>query len=178
MKRIKRLTDADIIGAGGMSGAKPRRTARAILKNNSGRYALVYSAGFNMYCFPGGGIEDNEDILTALKRELMEETGCSCDAVEELGIIEENRANCDYMQISYYYVVSTHSVLLAPSFTNLERKNGAAVGWHTLEETVKLITRPQFDTPQKKFLQVRDIAALNVYLARINASCDLLEKMF
>lgn len=98
MKIIKRLTDADIIGAGGMSDAKPRRTARVILKNNNGRYALVYSAGFNMYCFPGGGIEDNEDILTALKRELMEETGCSCDAVEELGIIEENRAHCDYTQ--------------------------------------------------------------------------------
>lgn len=172
MKLIKQITDYDIIGTTELSNAKPRLTARAILKNKEDRYALLYSEDFGLYSFPGGGIKEKESVLSALKREITEETGCSCDSIDDLGVIEENRAHCDYTQISYYFVVTTNSMLLAPSFTSDERKNKTTVGWHTLEETVKLITRSGFDTPQKNFLRARDEAALNEYLKSIYTAAD------
>lgn len=168
LKIIKRLTDADIIGTNELSNAKPRRTARAVLKNNNNLYALLYSGDYDFYSFPGGGIDENESILSALKREIVEETGCTCDFIEELGIVEENRAYCDYTQISYYFVVTTESEKFNPSFTELEKQHSTTVAWHTLDEIIKLLTQPVYDTPQKKFLQARDTAALNEYLKQIN----------
>ena len=44
-----------------------------IIKNN--KVAMVYSRKFDYYKFPGGGIENGEDHITTLKRELTEETG-------------------------------------------------------------------------------------------------------
>lgn len=49
-----------------------------------GLYAVMYSLKFGLYSLPGGSVEGNEAVLTALHREIMEETGCSCDQAEEL----------------------------------------------------------------------------------------------
>lgn len=75
MKLIKEITDKEILGTEGLSSAKPRITARAILKRRDGLYAVMYSEKFNLYSLAGGGIEKDENIITALKREIMEETG-------------------------------------------------------------------------------------------------------
>ena len=164
MKCIKVITDKDILGTSGLSYAKPRLTARAILKNENHLYAVMYSEDFDFYSFPGGGIEKNEDTINALKREIKEETGCNCDHIEELGYVEENRFHCDYTQISYYYVVTTNDTELKPDFTQTEVRHKTTVAWHTLEETRKRITVPVYDNNQRKFLQARDIAAWNEYL--------------
>ncbi len=39
----------------------------------------------------GRGIEEGEDNIEALKRECMEEIGCTITNVRELGVIEEYR---------------------------------------------------------------------------------------
>lgn len=164
MKQICEITDQDILGTDGLSNAKPRLTARAILKNKNNMYAVMYSEDFNFYSFPGGGIEEDENICIALKREIAEETGCTCDSIEDLGYVYENRGHCDYTQISYYFVVTTNDTELKPHFTDAENKHKTSVDWYTLNETVKLITSPVYDKVQRKFLQARDIAALNEYL--------------
>ncbi|MFR5876210.1 MAG: NUDIX hydrolase [Eubacterium sp.] len=164
MKLLKEITDKNILGTEGLSGAKPRFTARAILRNKDDFYAVMYSKDFDFYSFPGGGIEKDETILDALKRELKEETGCSCDIIEELGYVKENRAHCDYTQISYYFIVTTNDILLKPDFTKAETEHKTSADWHTLDETIKLITEPVYNTSKQKFLQARDIAALNEYL--------------
>lgn len=56
----------------------------------------MHSLKFGLYSLSGGGVEETEEIITALHREVMEETGCSCDKVEELGMVYENRASLDY----------------------------------------------------------------------------------
>lgn len=167
MYLIKEITDKDILGTEGFSSAKPRLTARAILKNKNNLYAVMYSKDFNFYSFPGGGIEENENIIVALKREIMEETGCTCDFIEKLGCVKENRAHCNYTQISYYFFVITNDTLLNPGFTKDEVEHKTTVSWHTLEETIELITEPVYDTAQQRFLQARDVAALNRYLKTI-----------
>lgn len=171
MKLIKTITDKDILGTDGLSNAKPRLTARAILRNSNNQYAVMYASEFNLYSLPGGGIEENEDMIAALKREVLEETGCACDSIEPLGYVEENRAHQDYTTISYYFVVSTNSKNLTLSLTEDERKHGTTVGWHTLEDACRCIAEACHTTTQRKFLQARDVAALDAYRQFLSTMC-------
>ena len=87
MKQICELNDRIVLGTDGMSAKTPRITARAIVKNKDGLYAVMYADKFKLHSLPGGGVEDGEDVLTALRREVYEETGCVCDKIQELGIV-------------------------------------------------------------------------------------------
>ncbi len=167
MKCLCEITDKMILGLDGTSTRLPRLTARAILRNQDGLYAVMYAEKFNLYSLPGGGIEEGEDSLTALRREVFEETGCSCDHIEELGFVCENRAHQDYTCRSYYYVVTTDHPAQAAQLTEAEIRNGTAVQWHTLEDTLRLISEPKHATTQRMFLQARDVAALKEYVSRL-----------
>ena len=46
---------------------------RAVIKNDEGKYAITTESG--KCIFPGGKLENNEDVFTAIKRELLEELG-------------------------------------------------------------------------------------------------------
>ncbi len=165
MKIISTITDKAVLGTEGLSRSEPRYTARAIVKNADGLYAVMYAKKFDLYSLPGGGVEGEESPLNALHREILEETGCTCDKIEELGIIYENRFHADYTQYSYYYVVEASSDVTNLSLTGEEAANGTGVQWHTLEKVFSLISEPTHTTTQRKFLQARDVAALRYYLS-------------
>lgn len=164
MKLLKKITDKEILGQEGLSGSKPRFTARAILKTDDEFYAIMYSEKFNFYSLPGGGIEENEDVITALRREIWEETGCECDTISELGYVYENRAHCDFTQYSYYFIVTTKNTSGQTQLTDNEKASQMSVQWHSIEDIVRLIVTPVHDTNQRKFIQAKDTAALNEYL--------------
>ncbi len=164
MKAICELNDRVILGQDGMSDKPPRLTARAIVKNKDGLYAVMYAERFGLYSLPGGGVENGEDVLTALRREVLEETGCVCDEIRELGIVTENRASLDYTQINYYYVVTTTHAPGKSHLTESEQANRTGVQWHTYDEMVRLINEQEFDRVQGKYLKARDVAALKEYL--------------
>ena len=166
MEIICELNDETVLGTGGRSGAMPRYTARAIVKDRKGRYAVMYARKFSLYSLPGGGIEEGESPTEALKREVFEETGCVCDRITELGIINENRASLDFTQCSYYYIAEVSEQAVAPALTEGEIKSGTSVEWHSFEEAVELISAPKHTTVQRKYLQARDLAALNEYKKR------------
>ena len=76
-----------------------------------GKIAMVYSKKHDYYKFPGGGIEKNEDKISALKRELLEETGLTLieNSIEELGSvlrIQKSRfaENEIFEQENFYYM--------------------------------------------------------------------------
>ena len=166
MKQICELNDKIILGQDGLSDKKPRLTARAIVKNRDGFYAVMYSDKFKLHSLPGGGIEDGEDAITALRREILEETGCTCDHIEELGFVSENRAHQDFTTVSYYYIVTTDHKSETIHLTDAEIANKTTVQWHTLDAAVKLISEPNHETIQRKYLQARDMAALDAYISR------------
>ena len=163
MEKIGTITDKEILGTEGLSTAKPRLTARAILQNSQGQIAVMYAEKFGLYSLPGGGVEAGEAVMTALLREIREETGCNCDKVIPLGFVEENRAHCDYTQISYYYVVRTDTESGKPLLTESEKRNGTGVQWHPWEDAYRLIASAQHTTAQRKFLQARDVIALDCF---------------
>lgn len=162
MKLIAEITDKEILGTDGLSSAVPRYTARAIVKNGD-LYAVMYAEKFNLYSLPGGGVDECEDIITALKREILEETGCTCGKITDLGIVKENRARADYTQCSYYYVVEVDSIG-KPQLTEAEKNNKTELQWHTLSDVITLINAFIPITYQQQYLKARDVAALNDYI--------------
>lgn len=163
MKQVCELNDKIILGKEGLSVKAPRRTARAIVKTRDGLFAVMYADKFHLYSLPGGGIEDGEDVLTALRREVYEETGCVCDEVRELGIVSENRASLDYTQINYYFVVTTNHIPSENHLTEAEQANRTVTLWHTFDDVMQLICGQEFDRVQQKYLKARDVAALEEF---------------
>ena len=168
MNIIYSLNDKILLGKNGISKAEPRYTARAILKRNDGLYALIYTKKFHLYSFPGGGIEKSESPEEAVLREVAEETGYICNYIKELGVIYENRAYCNYTQYSHYFYATTDGEYVGSNLTDIEVKNGTSLHWFTLDKAIELIRSHVPTTNQQKYLQARDIAALEYYLKQIN----------
>lgn len=165
-KVIGELTDKDVLGTEGLSSREPRRTSRAIVINQEGQYAVMYAARFNLHSLPGGGINNGESEQAALIREVFEETGCTCDTVEPLGIVSENRYHADFTSLSYYFVVHTKTKQSVLHLTDTEIANGTILKWCALDEVYSLIGDIEHETNQRKFLQARDLLALNEYKRR------------
>ena len=101
-KIIGELTDKNVLGTDGLSCNPPRKKSRAILINEDDKIAVIYEKESNYYALPGGGIEHGEDEVSALIREIAEETGCLCDAIEPLGVVCENRYHADTTHLSFF----------------------------------------------------------------------------
>ena len=178
MKHICELNDKIILGRDGLSSKAPRLTARAIVKNHDGLYAVMYADKFKLHSLPGGGVEDGEDVLAALHREVYEETGCVCDKIQELGIVTENRASLDYTQINYYFVVTTTHTPGENHLTEAEQDSRTVVEWHTFDEMVRLINEQEFDRVQGKYLKARDVVALREYSKWVELYIPKLEDLW
>ena len=88
MKLICELNDKMILGQEGRSNKAPRLTARAIVKNQDGLYAVMYADKFKFHSLPGGGVEPGETHEAYILRECLEETGFLVQVGELLGSAE------------------------------------------------------------------------------------------
>jgi 8-oxo-dGTP diphosphatase len=92
MRLLKTITDKDFYGTDELSNATPRIAVRAVLLDNTSHMALMYMGKYGFHTLPGGGVEASENYELALKREILEETGCNIIILNKLGYIMENRA--------------------------------------------------------------------------------------
>lgn len=168
MKLLKSITDQDICGSSGLSNANPRIAVRAVVLDEDQKIALLYMGKTDFYTIPGGGVENNETLEDALEREVLEETGCRCEIVYELGYISENRAIQDFTQISYYYIVKVMGEKGVPHMSNNEIEQQTQVQWHALEESLSIIINVNPKTFQQKYIKCRDIVVLEAAMDCLN----------
>lgn len=164
-KTIGELTDKTILGTSGLASGTHRRKSRAILINPDGKCAIIHEQASNLHMLPGGSIEPGEDEISALVREISEETGCTCDTVTPLGVVSENRFHAGITRLSYFFVVRTKTLHPVPHFTPEETSLGTTLKWCSMDEALRLIKDAHHDAPQKKFIQARDLIALTEYLS-------------
>ncbi len=74
MKQLCELNDKILLGQDGRSCKSPRLTARAIVKNQDGLFAVMYSDKFKLYSLPGGGVEDGFLQMMITKEDYLK--GC------------------------------------------------------------------------------------------------------
>ena len=87
-----------------------RNSARSIIIAN-GKIAMIHSAKYDYYKFPGGGVEKNEEPMAAMIRETREEAGLVVkpETVREYGYVhrvqksDKDASEC-FVQDNYYYL--------------------------------------------------------------------------
>lgn len=139
-----------------------RKAVRAVLSDQGGRIALMYAGQRKYYKLPGGGVDEGEDLTTALARELLEETGSEATVTKELGEVLEWRDFGKMKQISYAFKVSLVGEPGEPDFTQSEIDEGFRVRWiDSIDEAIRLVeANTTHEDIEVVFMSRRDAAIL------------------
>lgn len=157
------LTDLEIFGSQLISQAVPYSVARAFLFNKDRKLAVMYQSKVDYYSFPGGRVEEGETPLQAVYREVLEETGYLCQVEKSLGYVLENRGASDRVVHSYFYIASVQENTGSLHLTPKEISTGTGLfGWFTPEEAKQLILSSSAKSRQGKYLQARDLCAMEL----------------
>ena len=141
-----------------------RRAARALIFKEN-KIAVLSAEALHLHQLPGGGVEENETILEALEREVLEETGCIINQIRELGIIIEYRNEIELIQVSYVFTADVQDNSRQPVFTGEERDEGFVLEWMTVEEAIDVMrTKDKPDTYTGRFRGARDRTIMEYYL--------------
>jgi len=103
---------------------------------------LIFTARYHDYSLPGGGLHDDEDIITGLIREVEEETGAeNIHNVVPYGSYEELRPwykdGFDSIQmLSYCFTCNANKQLGTPRLEENEIKNGVSALWINIHEAI------------------------------------------
>ncbi|MDD4363903.1 MAG: NUDIX domain-containing protein, partial [Atribacterota bacterium] len=145
-----------------------RKASRAIVFNDSGEIALLYVSKNLYHKLPGGGIENSESIVDALKREILEEIGCNVSIIGELGIIIECKNEHKKIQFSYCYVCKKEGASINTSHTESEISEGFKLVWLKIGSAIEILEK---DIPLDytgKFIKERDLTFLKYIKNEMN----------
>jgi ADP-ribose pyrophosphatase YjhB (NUDIX family) len=104
---------------------------------------LMYTARYEDYSLPGGGLDAGESKVEGMKRELQEETGAKdIKNIKPFGVYEEYRPwyKEDYdiqHMISYCYTCEINKELGTSNLESYEVKNGMKALWINIHEAIK-----------------------------------------
>lgn len=142
----------------------------ALLENERGEYLIQFYKGRDYYWLPGGGIDENEDIETCLRRELKEESGFSnFSQIRKIGELFFDYTPRDEAEIS----ARNHSILFhvlvsskdqgEVSYTEEEIKYGLTPEWLKKDDLLAAINKSP-DTHRTAFIKtVLELAEGNLY---------------
>lgn len=146
-----------------------REAARAVVLDNDNNVALLHATKTDYYKLPGGGLDDDTDKITALKRECLEEIGCDVEVLGEIGLVNEWRKFCELHQISYCYFAKLVGEKGTPDFTESEIAEGFEIAWLPYEEALRTLKESKAEQIEAKgYMVPRDIAILEAAKAYLN----------
>ena len=136
-----------------------REASRAVLFDENGLIPLLFVSKYNYHKLPGGGINDGEDKVKSLVREILEEVGSKIKVDGEIGKVIEFRSKRNLKQISYCYIGKIISKG-TPDFTEKELSQGFKLVWLPLEEAIFKVENDKPTNYEGSFIQKRDIVFL------------------
>jgi len=138
-----------------------RKSARSVVLNEKGEFSIQFVGKKNYYKLPGGGVEVDETIEGALRREIQEEVGCAIAIEKELGITIEYRTRHNLLHISYGFLARVQGEIGESAYERGEVDEGLTSLWFPPEKAVALINPSQpVDDYQGKFIVRREYAFL------------------
>lgn len=141
---------------------KLRKATRALIFNKKGQIAILFVSKNNYHKLPGGGIENNENLFTTLKREVLEEAGCNINIrPQSVGLIIEYRDKCKQLQISYCYLADVIGKPKEASFTKKEISDRFQLKWMNLDEAINTLLKDKPNNYLGKFIRKRDLEFLS-----------------
>ncbi len=118
-----------------------RQAARGIVLREE-QILLLYTERYDDFSFPGGGVDDGEELLDGLRREVEEETGAQdIKILRDFGYIEEYRPfwkpEYDLMHMtSHFFVCDAAHELREAKMESYEHANGMRPVWVDLREAL------------------------------------------
>ena len=119
-----------------------KRLATRAIVTREDSILLMYTERYEDYSLPGGGLDDGEDKVEGMMRELIEETGAqNISNVKPFGIYEEYRLwykpdfDVQHM-ISYCYTCEVDKKLGEPQLESYEQKNGMSAHWVNISKAI------------------------------------------
>ena len=154
------------------SNPRIRIGARGIVIREDNKIAIFNKTLKNEYKLPGGGVDNNEDIKSAFKREVLEETGCEVKIIKKMGTVEENRTNDNFKQISHVFISRVIKDTKRLSLTKKENDEGGKLIGLDKNEALKLMKKSNDNVKASKyenlyhtkFIILRDIKILEEYI--------------
>jgi len=136
-----------------------RQSARAVAYNPDGKIAILHVKDRNYHKLPGGGIEEGEDEMMALKRELTEEIG-KVEILESkyLGKLKIVVKKWGINLFSDCYKVKVSNPTSDPTFTKDEYDFN--LEWYSLDEAIEKVKNDKPEDYGGKIFQVRDLYIL------------------
>lgn len=119
-----------------------RLAARGIILRDN-EILLLFTKRYHDYSLPGGGIDEGEDNISGLIRELREETGAkNVHNIQEFGCYEEYRPwyknDISLMQMkSFCYVCDIDQERDVPEFEQHEIQNGMHPVWVNIHDAIR-----------------------------------------
>ena len=160
MKHLATITDKNITGSDAISTAEPRIAVTAVLLDQDNNIALQYLSNYGVYTLVGGAVDPGEELLTAIKREVLEESGCDCEIICELGYTFESLAETNWTQKRYSYIARVVGEKGELQLTEAEISWGATVCWYPIEKALRLIEESDPSYYVHKFTRLREITVL------------------
>ena len=120
---------------------------------------LLYTARYEDYSLPGGGLDPGEDKIAGMIRELSEETGAKdIKNIKPFGVYEEFRPwyKSDYdiqHMLSYCYTCNIAKELGSANLEDYETKNGMEARWVNIHEAI-LHNQKTMATSDKKGMSI------------------------
>lgn len=139
-----------------------RTAVRAVIKK--GNEILLVSNNKGDTKFPGGGVECNEDLEEALKREVREETGYTVSSIgDKIGTVIERRIDLFdndtvFEMKSHYYLCNVTEDFQKQSLDAYEQEMEFIPKWITIDEAIK---RNQIAAKDKNLWVDRELYVLN-----------------
>lgn len=142
---------------------KPKYATRTVLLDQDGKVAIINVTKHGYYKIPGGGVEAGEDFEMAARREVMEEAGCDCRIIGELGRMETPVAVWEMLDISDGFIASVVGEKLQPQYEDWESERGFKIEWFdNLDSAIATIEKNVVTEPGMDCLQARDLAFLKL----------------
>lgn len=108
-----------------------RPSARGIIIKD-GKVAMVHSAMYDYYKFPGGGIEEGESPAEAMIREVKEESGLEVlpESIREFGNVHRRSRTAKgglFIQDNFYFICASRGDAGNTSLDDYENEEGFAL---------------------------------------------------